>query len=166
MPEESDQMLTVLFRDLNPTPSAHSNPLTAPLLECFDFSAICKFPLEKSIKFYLVAFRSVRKATADDTLLYKLDAAAQAEALESGGLLRYWYGRLNAQKECLAMCVWSSRDAAIRAGTLPAHIQAASVAHRMYDAYTLERYWLELSPSGSPDRRLTVTLNMISQTKP
>ncbi|XP_024542673.1 UPF0643 protein PB2B2.08 isoform X2 [Selaginella moellendorffii] len=109
---------------------------------------------------------SVRKATADDTLLYKLDAAAQAEALESGGLLRYWYGRLNAQKECLAMCVWSSRDAAIRAGTLPAHIQAASVAHRMYDAYTLERYWLELSPSGSPDRRLTVTLNMISQTKP
>lgn len=37
---------------------------------------------------FIVAFRSVRKSTANDSLLYDADARAQEEAIHSGGLLK------------------------------------------------------------------------------
>ena len=39
-------------------------------------------------EWFIVAFRSVRKADADSQLLYEADARAQQEAVHSGGLLK------------------------------------------------------------------------------
>ncbi|CAO3643612.1 unnamed protein product [Cunninghamella blakesleeana] len=89
---------------------------------------------------FIVAFRSVRKASADNDLLFKADAQAQEEAIHSGGLLKYWYGDLNQHRECLAMCIWINRDFALKATHKPLHLKAAKLASEMYDSYVLERY--------------------------
>jgi hypothetical protein len=130
--------------ELEPTASAHSAPLTTPISDCFDWPPVLEklVHLQGSNTFYLVVFRSVRKATADSELLYTVDAAAQDEARISGGLLQYWYGTLNRQRECLAMCIWKTRQDAINALHKPAHKIAMHLASKMYDTYTLERYWL------------------------
>ncbi|KAI8332888.1 hypothetical protein BC941DRAFT_402080 [Chlamydoabsidia padenii] len=91
---------------------------------------------------FIVAFRSVRKATANNTLLFEADARAQEEAIHSGGLLKYWFGDLNQHRECLAMCIWINRDYALKATHKPLHLEAAKLAGQMYDTYTLERYKL------------------------
>ncbi|SAM07813.1 hypothetical protein [Absidia glauca] len=91
---------------------------------------------------FIVAFRSVRKSTANDSLLYDADARAQEEAIHSGGLLKYWFGDLNQHRECLAMCIWINRDYALKATHKPLHLEAAKLAGQMYDTYTLERYRL------------------------
>ncbi len=76
--------------ELEPTASAHSAPLTTPISDCFDWPPVLEklVHLQGSNTFYLVVFRSVRKATADSELLYTVDAAAQDEARISGGLLQ------------------------------------------------------------------------------
>ncbi|KAI8074495.1 hypothetical protein BC940DRAFT_249211 [Gongronella butleri] len=91
---------------------------------------------------FIVAFRSVRKAQADNQLLFEADAKAQEEAIHSGGLLKYWYGDLNHHRECLAMCIWINREYALKATHKPLHLQAARLAGEMYDTYRLERYTL------------------------
>jgi hypothetical protein len=76
--------------ELEPTVSAHSAPLTTPISDCFHWPPVLEklVHLQGSNTFYLVVFRSVRKATADSELLYTVDAAAQEEARISGGLLQ------------------------------------------------------------------------------
>ncbi|KAJ3391037.1 hypothetical protein HDU80_011130 [Chytriomyces hyalinus] len=93
-------------------------------------------------EWYIVAFRSVRNDRADAKALYEADGLAHKEALESGGLLKYWYGSLNERRQCLAMCVWSSRDFAKLATRKPYHRLASSLASEMYESYTLERWSL------------------------
>lgn len=56
--------------------------------------------------------------------------------------LQYWYGTLNHDRQCLAMCIWSNRQFARAATVKPLHIQAVSLTRRMYESYTLERYCL------------------------
>ncbi|KAI6175363.1 hypothetical protein M3Y97_00680900 [Aphelenchoides bicaudatus] len=91
---------------------------------------------------FIVAFRSVRKATACSEALYQADEKAHQEAIESGGLLKYWYGTLNEHRQCLAMCIWSSREFARLAIVKPLHLKAVSLTRQMYESYTLERYSL------------------------
>ncbi|KAI7882605.1 hypothetical protein K492DRAFT_206059 [Lichtheimia hyalospora FSU 10163] len=91
---------------------------------------------------FIVAFRSVRKADADSKALYDADARAHREAIHSGGLLQYWYGDLNEHRECLAMCIWVNRDYALKATKKPLHLEAARLAGIMYESYQLERYRL------------------------
>ncbi|KAG0175547.1 hypothetical protein DFQ28_008872 [Apophysomyces sp. BC1034] len=91
---------------------------------------------------FIVAFRSVRKASANSQLLYEADAKAQREAAHSGGLLKYWYGDLNQHRECLAMCVWRDWEDARKATKKPLHRIAAQLASEMYESYGLERYSL------------------------
>ncbi|KAH7436310.1 hypothetical protein KP509_05G012900 [Ceratopteris richardii] len=101
-------------------------------------------------RFYMVVFRSIRAADADEELLYAADAEAHEEAKRSGGLLTYWYGSLNQERECFATCIWRSREDAIKASKLPNHLKAASLASTMYDFYDLQRYWLTFSSAGEP----------------
>ena len=54
--------------------------------------------------FYVVEFRSKLKKGIDSELLYMLDKQSHAEASESGGLLKYWYGTPDEMRYNLATC--------------------------------------------------------------
>jgi len=54
--------------------------------------------------FYVVIFRSKLKPDIDNDWLYKLDYESHREACESGGLLKYWFGKSNGERRNLATC--------------------------------------------------------------
>lgn len=54
--------------------------------------------------FYVVIFRSQLKVGVDNDWLYKLDSESHREACESGGLLKYWFGKANNDRRNLATC--------------------------------------------------------------
>lgn len=62
----------------------------------------------KATSFYVVAFRSRLNAGVDQEWLYKLDYESHREACESGGLLKYWFGKAdlseNGERRNLATC--------------------------------------------------------------
>src|SRR5438105_2034919 len=72
------------FQRLAPTTVAFA---TRPILESFNWSD-CVAGVEAG-SWYLVAFRSVRRATADIATLMKYDDRAYTEAFNAGGLLYY-----------------------------------------------------------------------------
>ena len=94
-------------------------------------------------RLYLVVFRSVRRPSADLELLREHDDRAYEQALESGGLLRYFKGEANERGECLSFCLWERREQAIEAASSASHRSAADITVRMYESYVLERYWLK-----------------------
>src|SRR5215212_2538636 len=96
-------------------------------------------------RLYLVVFRSVRRPSADLDLLREHDDRAYEQALESGGLLRYFKGEANEQGECLSFCLWETRRQAIEAAGASSHTSAAEITVRMYLSYSLERYWIQKS---------------------
>ena len=114
---------------------------TRPIQDGFSWSsslAGCAFE-----RFYLVVFRSVRRASADLDLLREHDDRAYEKALESGGLLRYFKGEANELGECLSFCLWETREQAIEAAGAASHQSAAEITVRMYESYELDRYWLK-----------------------
>jgi hypothetical protein len=114
---------------------------TRPIQEGFSWSSsLLGCPFER---LYLVVFRSVRRPEADLELLREHDARAYAEALESGGLLRYFKGEANERGECLSFCLWEGRERAIEAAGAPSHRSAARISAQMYESYVLDRYWLK-----------------------
>ncbi|KAG0620158.1 hypothetical protein M758_4G193900 [Ceratodon purpureus] len=137
---------------------AYTDPLTTPVEKCFDWNRELKDLVTfYGREFYLVVFRSIRKSSADNEMLYNANAAAQEEARLSGGLLKYWYGILNERRECLAMCIWASREDAVKAIHKPAHRVAMKLTSAMYDIYTLptSKPCLHLQPGETPNGRLT-----------
>jgi len=94
-------------------------------------------------RLYLIAFRSVRRPSADLDLLREHDDRAYEKALESGGLLRYFKGEANERGECLSFCLWETREQAIKAAGTASHQSAADISVLMYESYVLERYWLK-----------------------
>jgi hypothetical protein len=114
---------------------------TRPIQDGFSWSSSllgCAFE-----RLYLVVFRSLRRPSADLDLLREHDDRAYEEALESGGLLRYFKGEANEQRECLSFCLWETREQAIEAAGAASHRSAAEISVRMYESYVLERYWLK-----------------------
>ena len=91
-------------------------------------------------QWYLVVFRSVRRATADIAALTAYDDAAHEEALQASGLLFYFKGNLGPSRACLSFCLWESREHARHASALPLHRAAMHAVDEMYDSYQLERY--------------------------
>lgn len=119
-----------------------------PIGAAFDWSAITTSRDEG--EWYVVAFRSTRRAGADEALLMALDTAAHEEASQAPGFVHYFKGPTNAQGECLSFCVWEGRPAAREAAGAPAHSIAAAVVREMYEAYRLE--FIRLSKrAGSPE---------------
>src|SRR5215213_5242174 len=114
---------------------------TRPIQDGFSWSsslAGCTFE-----RLLLVVFRSVRRPSADIDLLREHDDRAYEKALQSGGLLRYFKGEANEQRECLSFCLWQTRRQAIEAAGASSHRSAADISARMYESYVLERYWLK-----------------------
>ena len=114
---------------------------TRPIHDGFSWSSSllgCAFE-----RLYLVVFRSVRRPSADLDLLREHDDRAYEKALESGGLLRYFKGEANEQRECLSFCLWQTRRQAIEAAGASSHRSAADISVRMYESYVLDRYLLK-----------------------
>ncbi|KAL1924776.1 uncharacterized protein VTP21DRAFT_4430 [Calcarisporiella thermophila] len=123
--------------------SSEVDVMDAPLEVAFDWTALAKEMGEDvEGEWFVVAFRSIRRADADSEKLYDADARAHEEAKNSGGLLKYWYASLNERRQCLAMCIWANREWARLANRKPYHIAAARLASKMYETYSLSRYRL------------------------
>ncbi len=129
---------------ISPVRSDYQN---LPIEQGFDWPVIADHDFDQ---LYLVVFRSVRLPDADLDLLRWFDDLAYAEALASGGLLRYFKGDADGRGHCLSFCLWEDREAALRAAGSKKHAQAASITARMYVSYDLERY--EVTP-GDDGRR-------------
>lgn len=126
-----------------------------PIEEGFDWPAIAGYPFES---LYLVVFRSVRRPDADLDLLRWFDDLAYAEALQSGGLLRYFKGAADEHGRCLSFCLWETREAAVNASGGRQHARATDITAKMYVSYDLERYEVTPDAEGKPGfRRLKKT---------
>jgi hypothetical protein len=86
---------------------------TAPYIESFNWStvieALSEMAREEAYQwqpeiFYIVVFRSRVRAVTNRVDLGLMDAKAHEEAMESGGLLKYWFGEPDANLRNLATC--------------------------------------------------------------
>lgn len=89
-------------------------------------------------EWYLVAFRSIRRADADVERLYAFDELAHQEAAASPGFVHYFKGPAAEDGACLSFCLWQTRADARAAAGRPAHVRAVSLIEEMYERYTLE----------------------------
>jgi hypothetical protein len=89
-------------------------------------------------EWYLVAFRSVRAAGADEAKLDAYDERAHVEAAASPGFIHYLKGPRSGDGACMSFCLWQSRADARAAAGKPQHVQAVSLLGEMYETYTLE----------------------------
>jgi hypothetical protein len=87
---------------------------------------------------YLVVFRSVLRADADENRLNGYDDFAHAEAKQADGFLHYFKGPLAADLSCLSFCLWTSRAEARAAAGRPAHRAAVSIIGETYEQFALE----------------------------
>ena len=101
-------------------------------------------------EWYLVAFRSVRRASADEARLTAYDDLAHAEATNCPGFVHYTKGPTAADGSCLSFCLWTSRHDARAAAGQPAHAEAALLVHEMYDSYRLEFLRVSKSHADAP----------------
>ncbi|KAG6042073.1 hypothetical protein E4U41_006194 [Claviceps citrina] len=98
----------------------------------------------KETSFYIVAFRSQIKPSTDYSHLGELDKAAHAEAIASGGFLKYWFGSPDDELRNLATCVWRSRQDAIKGGTGPSHRKAAGATRSLYASWKIDQHRLTI----------------------
>jgi hypothetical protein len=137
---------------------AHDDFATAPIAEAFNWA---KFAAETDLKaWYLVAFRSTRKLSADVNKLDALDDLAHNDAAGQPGFLFYFKGKIlpgTSHLKNLSFCMWQNRDFAKAAAARSMHTNASAIAIEMYKDYKLERYnahvqravgqaWVEFEP--------------------
>lgn len=89
-------------------------------------------------EWYLVAFRSIRKPTADEARLNDFDERAHLEASAARGFVHYFKGPAASDGSCLSFCLWQTRADARAAAGRPDHVRAVSLIEEMYERYTLE----------------------------
>ena len=89
-------------------------------------------------EWYLVAFRSIRRADANEERLCAFDEAAHVEAAAAPGFIHYFKGPAAADGSCLSFCLWQTRADARAAAGRPDHVRAVSLIAEMYERYTLE----------------------------
>ena len=118
----------------------HPDYATLPIEDGFEWSSLSYCLFER---LYLVVFRSLRRPEADLDLLQEHDDRAYEEALESGGLLRYFKGNANERGECLSFCLWETAEQARKAASAASHRSANGITAQTYLTYVLERYWLK-----------------------
>ncbi|OQO04030.1 hypothetical protein B0A48_10673 [Cryoendolithus antarcticus] len=134
-----------------------SDYATAPYSQAFNWQSIVdaysdvatdnKVQLRlEPLHYFVVVFRSRINLDADRILLGQLDAAAHVEAVDGGGLLKYWFGTPDASGRNLATCIWRNREDARRGGGGPGHIGAMMAARRMYNEWFVERLKLSVDP--------------------
>lgn len=123
------------------SPSSQSS--LALIKRLFNWDQLPDLPIEDEYTWYGVAFRSKRRPGSESTNFYEADRLSHEEAVDSGGLLMYWYGAPSSKTgHNLATCVWTSRQDAIRASSLPLHARAAAHSSKAYESFELNRYAL------------------------
>src|ERR671913_671648 len=150
MAAQAKERIDVVHRACQQISPIYPDYATRPVQDGFSWSsslAGCAFE-----RLYLVVFRSIRRPSVDLELLREHDDRAYEEALESGGLLRYFKGEANERGECLSFCLWETREQAVAAAGAASHRSAATISVRMYESYALERYWLKKIVSGRGKR--------------
>jgi hypothetical protein len=122
---------------------------TLPIEDAFDWSAVGR---QLGVgEWYLVAFRSVRRAGADEDRLTAFDERAHTEAAGAPGFIHYFKGPSAADGSCLSFCLWTGRAEARAAAGRPDHTLAVALLHEMYQQYRLEL----MRVRGYADGRLT-----------
>jgi len=97
---------------------------------------------------YLVAFRSIRRAGADEERLTLFDELAHQEAATSPGFVHYFKGPQATDGSCLSFCLGDSRADARAASGRPDHVRAVSLIDEMYESYTLEFHRVTRAAGG------------------
>ena len=97
---------------------------------------------------YLVAFRSIRRADADEDRLALFDELAHQEAATSPGFVHYFKGPRAMDGSCLSFCLWRTRADARAAAGRPDHVRAVSLIDEMYESYTLEFHRVVRASAG------------------
>jgi hypothetical protein len=100
-------------------------------------------------EWYLVAFRSIRRAGADEDRLTMFDELAHQEAATSPGFIHYFKGPQATDGSCLSFCLWRSRADARAAAGRPDHVRAVSLIDEMYESYTLEFHRVTREAGGA-----------------
>ena len=136
------------FERLVPTGSSYAR---LPLLQAFNWADVLADSPPR--QWYVVAFRSIRRATADPAYLKLLDDLAYEEALREPGLLLYFRGTMTDRRECLSICVWEDRAQAQATTRLSAHQAAADITDDMYEVFELER-WILIKRTSSQELEL------------
>jgi hypothetical protein len=131
--------------DIRPVSDAYAS---LPIGQAFDWSGVGEAlgPGE----WYLVAFRSMRRADVDEASLTAADHRAEAEAASSPGFVHYLDGPRASDGSCMSFCIWESRALAREAAGRPDHARAAALAGAMYERYTLEFHRLRSHGAGRP----------------
>jgi len=122
---------------------------TLPVSSAFDWAAAAEALGDG--EWYMVAFRSIRRADADIARLTQYDDRAHAEAASSAGFVHYFKGPAAADRSCLSFCIWDSRADARAAAGRPDHVEAVSLINEMYESYTLE-FLRVIGRAGEPLR--------------
>ena len=99
-------------------------------------------------EWYLVAFRSIRRAEADEERLTLFDELAHQEAATSPGFVHYFKGPAATDGSCLSFCLWQTRTDARAAAGRPDHVRAVSLIEEMYESYTLEFHRVDRVADG------------------
>jgi len=128
---------------------AHDNFATAKLEEAFNWS---DFASKTNLRgWYMVAFRSNRKPSADLDLLDHLETLANDDAANQPGYLFYFKGKVlpgATHLRNLSFCMWQDRECATVAAQRSAHRSASAVAQAMYEEYRIERYLAVVHTEG------------------
>lgn len=122
-----------VFARLAPVSAAYAS---LPIADGFTWGD-CVEDLEPG-EWYLVAFRSVIRDSADHALLWEHDRLAHREARRQRGFVHYFHGEPNERGECLSFCLWDSRRHAREAAKGRAHLKAVGLVAEMYESYVLE----------------------------
>ena len=133
------------FEPLAPVSDGYAHLPVAVAFEWTD-AALALGPGE----WYLVAFRSCRKADADEARLTEYDDRAHAEAAASPGFVHYQKGPRASDGSCLSFCLWTSRAEARAAAGKPDHVEAVGLIAEMYERYTLEFLRVHGTGGGAP----------------
>jgi hypothetical protein len=109
---------------------------TLPVADAFDWSGVAR---QLGVgEWYMVAFRSIRRADADEERLSEFDERAHLEASTAPGFVYYFKGPAAPDRTCLSFCLWTSRSEARAASGRPNHVEAVSLLNEMYESYNLE----------------------------
>jgi hypothetical protein len=109
---------------------------TLPVAEGFDWTEVARQLGDG--EWYLVAFRSIRRADADEARLTAYDDRAHDEAAGAPGFVHYFKGPAGPDGSCLSFCIWTGRAEARAAAGAPNHLEAVGLLDEMYERYTLE----------------------------
>ena len=130
------------------TPSRSAPLRWSPVSEAFDWRAAdTALPAGE---WYMVAFRSVRRADADEALLCRYDELAHEEAARSSGFVHYYRGPMMPDGGCLSFCLLDTRVPRRRPHPVAAHVEAVGPLDEMYESYRLEFLRVRLDGGAEP----------------